>query len=52
MSKNVYSLRGGKDAAGTKEYLAARLLGQGIVVKRVIITQVKLAEQTAASMQQ
>jgi len=32
MSKNVYSLRGGKDAKGTKEYLAARLLPQGVNV--------------------
>lgn len=51
MSKNVYSLRGGKDALGMKDSLTQRLIKQGCVVKRVIITNVKLAEQTASSMQ-
>jgi len=34
-----------------KDNLSARLISQGCIVKRVIITNVKLAEQTAASMQ-
>lgn len=52
MSKNVYTLRGGKDAQGMTENLTQRLLKHGVVVKRVILTEVRLAETTAHSMQQ
>ena len=51
-SKNAYSLRGERNAIGMMENLNLNLNNKGILVKRVLITNVVLSEDIASAMQE
>jgi len=51
-SKDAYSLRGEQHAKGMMEHLNINLNNKGILVKRVLITNVVLSEEIASAMQE
>lgn len=51
-SKDAYNLRGEQHAKGMKEHLNMNLNNKGILVKRVLITNVILTEDIAGAMQE
>jgi len=50
-SKDAYNLRGHEHAAGMMEHLNMNLNNKGLLVKRVLITNVTLTEEIASAMQ-
>lgn len=51
-SRDAYSLRGAKHAQGMMEHLNMNLNNKGILVKRVLITNVVLSDEIANAMQE
>ena len=51
-SKNIYSIRGAKHAQQMKNYLRDVMATKGINIKDVIITNVKLPQDVANSLQE